>query len=273
MLRPSLMKTCSKSLHRLTSPLFMRNIISRNYRQVMDIEEEKMRQENQIFEDNKNPIEYTDRVYKPLHSIEFNRVGEVVLYTCEPFRHKPLFNVYPYVLWESCIPAFLYMYFVNPLHLPYNLSYGFILAGVFACFPRVWHVYSFNRRIEKLSLLRGGKVLKFESSTIYGDRLLSWVHTKEMRPLTEDFKNFDDRDEAEFLDEKGDLKYELGMEADNYVIQGLTYQNENIFFLKEGTVHQPELFEAAMKGYNIDTSDFTINTANNERALEPSHNY
>jgi hypothetical protein len=257
----------------LTKPTFLRRIPSRFYRQIMDIDEEKTRQELQAKADNQNPIEYTDRVYKPLHPIEFNRLGEVVLYTCNPFKHKPLFNVYPYTMFELSIPAFLYMYYANPFLFSYSLRYSLLVACFAMCFPRVWHVYSFNRRIERLSLLRGGKVVKLESRTIYGDTHTSWVHTKEFRPITKDLLNFDDRDEAEFLDENGDLKYELGVEADNYVFQGLTYQNENVFFMKEGTVHQPELFEAAMKGYNIDTSDFTINTANNERALEPNYNY
>ena len=42
--------------------------------------------------------------------------------------------------------------------------------------------------------------------------------------------------------------------------------------MKEGTVHHPELFEAIVKGYNIDTSDFTINTAHNLRVREGDHN-
>ena len=43
--------------------------------------------------------------------------------------------------------------------------------------------------------------------------------------------------------------------------------------MKEGTVHQPEVFEMALKGYNIDTSDFTIETDNSLRFNEPTHNY
>lgn len=43
--------------------------------------------------------------------------------------------------------------------------------------------------------------------------------------------------------------------------------------MKEGTVHQPEVFEMVLKGYNIDTSDFTINTEHNIRFNEPNHNY
>ncbi len=42
--------------------------------------------------------------------------------------------------------------------------------------------------------------------------------------------------------------------------------------MKEGVVHHPELFEAVVKGYNIDTNDFVINTANNVRAREGSYN-
>ena len=251
----------------------LRPIITRNYRQIIDIDEEKKRQELQIERDNEEVIEYTDRVYKPTHTIEFNRTGEVVVFTSSPFKQRPIFNVYPYALFEMCIPANLYMFYMNPLHLSWEFRYSFIPLCFFLCFPRVWYIWSFNRRIEKMSLLRGGKVVKLEGRTIYGDIHYAWVHTKEFRPITEDFKNFDDRDNAEFLDEKGDLKYELAVECDRYVFQGTTYDNENIFFLKEGTVHQPELFEAIVKGYNIDTSDFTINTAHNDRAYEPSYNY
>jgi len=41
--------------------------------------------------------------------------------------------------------------------------------------------------------------------------------------------------------------------------------------MKEGIVHEPELFEAVVKGYNVDTSNFVINTANNDRAREPNY--
>lgn len=55
--------------------------------------------------------------------------------------------------------------------------------------------------------------------------------------------------------------------------QAITVQDEIIYFMKEGTVHQPEVFEMAMKGYNIDTSDFEINTEHNIRTFEPTDNY
>lgn len=42
--------------------------------------------------------------------------------------------------------------------------------------------------------------------------------------------------------------------------------------MKEGTVHDPELFEACVKGFNIDTSNFAINTAMNFRSREGHYN-
>ena len=41
--------------------------------------------------------------------------------------------------------------------------------------------------------------------------------------------------------------------------------------MNEGVVHHPELFEAVCKGYNVDTSDFVINTAHNLRAKEGNY--
>jgi hypothetical protein len=42
--------------------------------------------------------------------------------------------------------------------------------------------------------------------------------------------------------------------------------------LKEGTVHEPELLEAALKGFEIDTSNYRINTLHVERFNEPDIN-
>lgn len=38
-------------------------------------------------------------------------------------------------------------------------------------------------------------------------------------------------------------------------------------------MHHPELLEAIVKGYNIDTSDFIINTAHNSRSREGNYNH
>lgn len=48
-------------------------------------------------------------------------------------------------------------------------------------------------------------------------------------------------------------------------------QDEQLHFKKSGVVHHPELFEAAVKGYNIDTTDFVINTSDNIRYREANY--
>ena len=58
-----------------------------------------------------------------------------------------------------------------------------------------------------------------------------------------------------------------------YTDHAVTVNDQIISFMKEGTVHQPEVFEWAMKGYNIDTSDFVINTEDNIRFNEPNKNF
>ena len=77
----------------------------------------------------------------------------------------------------------------------------------------------------------------------------------------------------EFKNKAGQLKYEVQVQLDHYVDHQITVQDEIIYFMKEGTVHQPEVFEMVLKGYNIDTSDFTINTDNSLRYNEPTNNY
>ena len=77
----------------------------------------------------------------------------------------------------------------------------------------------------------------------------------------------------EFQNKAGQLKYEVQVQLDHYVDHQITVQDEIIYFMKEGTVHQPEVFEMVLKGYNIDTSDFTINTDNSLRYNEPTNNY
>jgi hypothetical protein len=90
--------------------------------------------------------------------------------------------------------------------------------------------------------------------------------------LSSDHKRFDDEN-AEFLNSEGKLKYEVGIQCENINISISNTNNEVVYLMKEGTVHEPEILEQVVKGYNIDTTDFVINTEDNIRWLEPSKNY
>lgn len=131
-----------------------------------------------------------------------------------------------------------------------------------------------ERKIHKVFLLRGGKYVRFLTMNPMGDRFYSWAHICEFNLLTEDYEDFADPvDEEKIMTKAGQLKYEVQVQLDNYVDHAVMVQDEIIYFMKEGKVHQPEIFEQVIKGYNIDTSDYVINTEHNIRFAEPTHNH
>ena len=60
-------------------------------------------------------LEKTDKVYKPSKTVEFNREGELLLYSCDNIKHSTIYFKYPYVMYDSMVPLSIYMYFINPL--------------------------------------------------------------------------------------------------------------------------------------------------------------
>ena len=90
--------------------------------------------------------------------------------------------------------------------------------------------------------------------------------------MTKDLKRFDD-DSALPMNKDGTLNYEVGIQVDNMNIAVSPVNDEVVYLMKEGTVHEPEILEQVAKGYNIDTTDFVINTEDNTRWLEPNANY
>ena len=83
--------------------------------------------------------------------------------------------------------------------------------------PRIWYFRSLQYRIVKMNLIRGGKFVKVETHTLAGDVNFSWIENYNFHPLTIDQKNFDDRDNANFLEEEGQLKYDLACQLDNFM--------------------------------------------------------
>jgi len=248
------------------------NQYTRNINHIRNMVDEKLKYQAEELT-NLPIVEQTTRVYKPSYTIEFNRVGEVLVYSCDPFQHMTIYFKYPYVLYESFMPMTLFMFLMNPLELAWQYNYINLLLFNVLWIPRLWYFQGLQRRIVKMSLLRGGKAVKFELHSLSGDRNFSWVENYNFHPLTEDQTNFDDRDNADFLAEEGQLKYDLATQLDDFTEYSVNQQDIVVYFLKQGTVHHPELFEAITKGYNVDTSDFVINTGHNLRAREGSTNY
>jgi hypothetical protein len=207
--------------------------------------------------------------------MEFNREGEMLLYSCDNIKHSTIYFKYPYCMLDGFIPLSWYLFFINPFHMQWQVTLSFFYAAnCLAWMPHVLYWKHLDKKIHKLYLLKGGKYVRIWTQNPMGDKFYSWANNCEIKLLTEDYEDFADPVEDEqFLKKTGQLKYELQVQLDNYVDHAVTVQDQIIYFMKEGTVHQPEVFEMVMKGYNIDTSDYTINTAHNVRFKEPNANY
>lgn len=209
--------------------------------------------------------------FKPSYTLEFDRAGELLLYSCDPLRHKTIYFKYPYILYETSAFFMFWAFLVNPWAIHWGYNSLLLLGTIMAFFPRAWFMHSMQYRIRNIYLLRGGKFVKFERNTMMGDQLTNWGEVREFRPLTEDFREFAEKETTEFLNDEGQLKYELAVQCDNFRQWSITDQDVPVFFMKEGVVHHPEVFDAVMRGYQIDTSDFVINTANEVRVREPRY--
>lgn len=63
--------------------------------------------------------------------------------------------------------------------------------------------------------------MKVESQNAGAEKFTYWVETRLIRPLTEDKLRFDDRDDAEFLTNEGQLKYDLDVEVEEFKLFGV----------------------------------------------------
>ena len=60
-------------------------------------------------------LERTDKVYKPSQTLEFNREGELLIYSCDNIKNSTVYLKYPYVMYDTMIPIAWYIFFINPL--------------------------------------------------------------------------------------------------------------------------------------------------------------
>ena len=213
-------------------------------------------------------------LYKPKEQIEFNRVGEVVLFESEPYRTNEIYLKYPHSLPILLVPYGLYFYMDNPLGLLWNWQ-SLVLASCFAAFyPITEHWSRLKYHISRLSLLRGGKVLKVEHSSITGQRWVTWIYVDEIHLLSQDKtiklpnKGMDEK----LIDSNGQLINPVFIQVNNFVDVGRNQRDFILTLDKESKVHNPELLEAVLKGFEVDTTNFRINTLHTERWFEPTTN-
>lgn len=156
-------------------------------------------------------LERTDKVYKPSQTLEFNREGELLLWSCDNVKHSTVYFKYPYCTLMGFIPLSWYFFFVNPFMWKWEITLSFFYgANLFAWIPLALYWKSIDKKIHKMYLLRGGKYVRIWTMNPMGDRWYSWAHICEFNLITEDGEDFAvPADNEEFLNKTGQLKYEV----------------------------------------------------------------
>jgi hypothetical protein len=102
----------SKSLN--TQRLISSPSVMKGYKQVQDLH--TIIATAQLEEDQRTEkfLEYTSKIYKPSSTIEFNREGELLLFSCDNFRLSQVYLKYPYVMFDAMIPLSFYIFWADP---------------------------------------------------------------------------------------------------------------------------------------------------------------
>ena len=76
----------------------------RAFRQVHDLHEVVYTTEQELAGRTAKYLERTDKVYKPSQTLEFNREGELLLWSCDNIKNSTIYLKYPYCTQMMCIP-------------------------------------------------------------------------------------------------------------------------------------------------------------------------
>jgi len=88
--------------------------VVRNFRQVKDLNQVVATARLEEQQRTEKFLEYTNKIYKPSKTIEFNREGELLLFSCDNIKHSNVYFKYPYVMYDAMIPLAFYIFFANP---------------------------------------------------------------------------------------------------------------------------------------------------------------
>ena len=200
-----------KLAQQLPKQLLLAQTPVRGFRQIHNLHEVVYTAEEELAGRTAKYLEKTDKVYKPSTTLEFNREGELLLWSCDNIKHSTIYLKYPYCTQIGLMPLSWYVFFVNPFNFwwPFTLTFLYA-ANSLAWLPMAMYWKSLDRKIHRMYLLRGGKYVRIWTMNPMGDRHYSWASICEMHLLTEDGEDFAlPADNEDFLTKAGQPKYEI----------------------------------------------------------------
>lgn len=137
------------------------NTQMRAFRQVNNLHEVTWTANLELAQRTSKYLERTNKVYKPSKTIEFNREGELLLYSCDNVKHSQIYFKYPYIMYDMLFPLAAYMFYFNPFGFTWQVTLTALYAtGCFCWLPHVLYLKNIDKKIHKLYLLRGGKYIR-----------------------------------------------------------------------------------------------------------------
>lgn len=195
-------------------------------------------------------------IYKPSKTINFNKEGEILVYSNDPQSQASVFFPVPWSLgtWSIPLQAFAW-------HLGAFGSFGWLapITMYLGLLPHCWYLYELRFRAEKVWYIRGG-MWKMENCGPYRLRTLTCTEPRNIEILNNNGEiDLLGGKELDILNENGELINDLNFKTHYWQEYYESIEGRKFSIGKLGKVRNPELFQAMVQGYKIDDSDFTMN--------------
>jgi hypothetical protein len=180
--------------------------------------------------------------YKPLQQLIFNTKFETLVYSADNLPKFKVFFPLPWSLGTWSSPVVVWQMLVGVI--PVNF---FSLAALYVAFlPHLYYLNNLRYTIDKIWYIRGGH-WKLELTGVSGFTTFVTCGPESLEIL-----NNPNLNSSESL--SNDVKFNSKKWTDFFY----TYSNRRLTLPGNGKVVNPELFEAMMKKFKIDDSNFVI---------------
>lgn len=183
-------------------------------------------------------------VYKPASVIEFDSKGETLVYSTDSQKHFTVFFPMPWSIGTWSIPILVWQIIQGNLALSLPLAIGMYAAIL----PHCLYLYNLRFQIDKIWYVRGG-LWKIKNSGIHGLESTATTGSNNLTFIKGDTD----------LNEEGKLNDDLVIVAKDWLEYYERIENQEVKIMRNGNVHNPELFQAMLKKLKIDDSNFVVN--------------
>lgn len=193
-------------------------------------------------------------VYQPKDQLKFDSTGCTLVYSVDYMKKVSVFFPFPWSLGTWATPGLGWLWYNDVLGV-YNPLLG-VLAYA-ALMPHCWYLWNLRSNINKIWLMRDG-MWKVETAGIHQITTNYYIKPSLLTLLNKSKQVEKDPKQAELLSDDGKLIRHVRVKAENWIEFHEERDEQKLFISKHGEVHNPELLQAMLQGYKIDTSNHVV---------------